>query len=92
MKNNVCIIKLLNGNKGTGFFCKLICNNTILPVLITNNHVINQEILNKNEKILIIINNEVKEIELEKIKYTNEEYDITIIEIKEKKDKINNYL
>ena len=93
MKNNVCRIKLLNGNKGTGFFCKLIFNNKILPVLITNNHVINQEILNKNDKILIIINSEVKEIQLEnRIKYTNKEYDITIIKIKEKKDKINNYL
>ena len=93
MKNNVCRIKLLNGNKGTGFFCKFSYNNKIFPVLITNNHVINKEILNKNEKILIIINNEEREIELKnRIKYTNEEYDITIIEIKEKKDKINKYL
>ena len=93
MKNNVCRIKLLNGNKGTGFFCKFSYNNKIFPVLITNNHVINKEILNKNEKILIIINNEEREIELkDRIKYTNEEYDITIIEIKEKEDKINKYL
>ena len=94
MKNSICKINLLNGNKGTGFFCKILYKNKIVPLLITNNHVINQEILNRNENILITINNnEEKEINLEnRIKYTNEEYDITIIEIKENEDQINNYL
>ena len=93
MKNNVCKINLRNGIKATGFFCKILYNNNELPVLITNNHVINKEVLDKNETILIVINNEEKEIELNnRIKYTNKEYDITIIEIKEQKDKINNFL
>ena len=91
MKNNVCKIYLSDGSKGTGFFCKLPYNQ--LKVLITNNHVIDEKVLKGNEKILISINNEKKkEIELKnRIKYTNKEYDVTIIEIKEK-DEINNYL
>ena len=91
MKENICKIYLNDGSKGTGFFCKILSNNNKeLKVLITNNHVINLEM----EKIKISINNDyiIKEIELNnRIKYTNKEYDITIIEIKEK-DNINNYL
>ena len=74
--------------KGTGFFCKIpYINNKELKVLITNNNVINLE----TEKIIISINND-KEIELKnRIKYTNKEYDIAKIEIKEE-DEINDYL
>ena len=92
MKKEVCKINI-GKIKGTGFFCKIpfIDNNNLLPVLITNNHIIDENILKKG-KILLLINNEEKEIELENIiKYTNKEYDITIIEIKNK-DKIENYL
>ena len=83
--------------QGTGFFCKIPFpdEKNVLPVLITNNHIINEELLYKiNSKILIDIKieGEVKEINLNyRIKYTNKDYDITIIEIKEK-DNINNYL
>ena len=91
MKNNIFKVCLNDGTKGTGFFCKIpFIRNQELKVLITNNHVINLEM----EKITISINNnkEIKEIELnDRITYTNKEYDITIIEIKDK-DKINNYL
>ena len=91
MKNNIFKVCLNDGTKGTGFFCKIpFIKNQELKVLITNNHVINLEM----EKITISINNnkEIKEIELnDRITYTNKEYDITIIEIKDK-DKINNYL
>ena len=91
MKKNIVNIYLNDGSKGTGFFCKIpYINNKELKVLITNNHILNLEM----EKIVITINNdnEKKELELNnRIKYTNKEYDITIIEIKEK-DNINNYL
>ena len=93
MKNNVCKINLLDGTKGTGFFCKIPYNNKILPAFITNNHVINEDILEREDKILILMNKIQIEIELNnKIKYTNKQYDITIIEIKDNKDKINNFL
>ena len=96
MKNNICKIVIGDGSKGTGFFSKIPFpdNNYLIPVLITNSHIITREILEKKEKITIFINNgeEKKEILIENRKYyTNEEYDITIIELKEI-DKINNYL
>ena len=91
MKNNIVKIYLNNESKGTGFFCRIpYINNKELKVLITNNYKIGLDM----EKIVITLNNdnEIKEIELKnRIKYTNKEYDITIIEIKEE-DNINNYL
>ena len=90
MEKSICKILINDGSKGTGFFCKIPFpdNNNKLSVLLTNNHVIND--LNKSIK--IYYDNKIIEIELEnRKKYTNKEYDITIIEIKEK-DKIEDYL
>ena len=85
-------------SKGTGFFCKIPFpdKNNMLPVFITNNHLINEELLNKQDmKIGLNIKEEkeIKEIYFnDRIKYTEKEnYDITIIEIKES-DNIKNYL
>ena len=94
MKNKVCKIDLENKIKGSGFFCKLPFpdNNNLLPVLISNYQIINDSIL-KKDKISLSINNE-KNIEIKldnRIKYINKEYDISIIEIKDK-DGIENYL
>ena len=96
MERNICKINI-GKNQGTGFFCKIPFpnQNKLLPVFITNNHVINNDILNKeNIKIKLEIEGEdnIKEIILNnRMKYTNKEYDITIIEIKEE-DNINHYL
>ena len=96
MKKCVCKIKLKD-IQGTGFFSKIPFPdiNKRLPVIITNNHIINEELLNtKGSKIIIDIKEEdsLKEISLDnRITFTNREYDITLIEIKET-DNINNYL
>ena len=96
MEKNICIIKIDN-NQGTGFFTKIPFPdlNNMLPVLITNNHIINETLLNENNgKISIRIkqDNFYKTLNLNnRIKYTQGDYDITIIEIK-KEDEINNYL
>ena len=97
MERNICEINV-GKNKGTGFFCKIPFpkQDNMLPVLITNNHIIDEGLLNQeNIKIKIDIKEEenIKEIinNNNRMKYTNEEYDITIIEIKEEDD-INNYL
>ena len=96
MERNICKINI-GKNQGTGFFCKIQFpnQNKLLPVFITNNHIINNDILNKeNIKIQLDIKEEdnIKEIKLNnRMKYTSEEYDITIIEIKEE-DNITNYL
>ena len=98
MKKNICKIKMKDGSQGTGFFCKIPFPNRerLLPVLITNNHVINQYLLQKeNENVSLIIKEEkkVKVINLSnRMKYTNPDYDITILELKEEKDDIKNFL
>ena len=89
MKSCVCKINTENGQKGTGFFCKIPFPDFehLLPILITNNHVIDEPILeNEKNKVILLLNNdkEIKEIQLEnRITYTNKEYDITFIELKE---------
>ena len=97
MERNICKINI-GKIQGTGFFVKISFPNkeNMLPVLMTNNHVINDDILNQeNVKLKLDIEKEedLKEIILNKnrMKYTNKEYDITIIEIKPE-DNINNYL
>ena len=89
MKNCICKISTENGPKGTGFFCKIPFPDFehLLPILITNNHIIDESNLeNERNKVILYLNNdnEIKEIKLEnRIKYTNKEYDITFIELKE---------
>ena len=96
MEKFICKIKV-GEEQGTGFFCKIPFpdKENMLKVLMTNNHVINKNILNeKNAKISIDIYEEPKTKYLNlnnRIKYTNEKYDTTITEIKEN-DEIKNYL
>ena len=96
MEKNICKIKI-EDNQGTGFFCKIPFPdlNNMLTVFITNNHIIDKKYLDKqNSKIQLDIKEKTDKININlknRMKYTNEEYDITIIEIKEK-DNIENYL
>ena len=65
MERNICKINI--GNlQGTGFFCKIPFPdmNKLLPVLITNNHIINNALLNEGNARIII---EIKEEENSKI-------------------------
>ena len=87
-----------DGSQGTGFFCKIPfpTREKLLPVLIMNNHIINQDLLHKEkEKVSLIIKNEkkVKTINLNnRTKYTNPDYDITILELRDEIDDIHNFL
>jgi len=104
MENCICKIVKDNGEKGTGFFCIIPFpdQNNILNVLITNNHILNENDIINGKTIKIIIYNEKQNIEKDIImdnsrkKFTilkkEEGIDITFIEIKPKKDKINNFL
>ena len=91
-KNCICIV---NGIKsGTGFFTKILYKDNFLPVLITNNHIINENFL-KNEKILkVYINKKSILININKnskiYSSISSEFDITIIRIDE--DDINDFL
>ena len=91
-----CICNIITKTKtGTGFFCEVPEKN--IKLLITNNHVINEEYLEKGNKIAYTISekqNEIyNEIDLEKDRYklTDKKYDFTIIEIL-KDDNVTNYL
>ena len=43
MKSCICKIFKENNVTGTGFFCKIPFQNNLLPVLITNNHILGNE-------------------------------------------------
>ena len=94
MKNSVCKFHI-EGKKGTGFFVKVPYNNQILNLLITNNHVLNEQDIAAGKVINISLNNEqiFKEIKIDskRKKYTNKDLDVTIIEINNE-DNIKNYL
>ena len=95
-----CICRITAENKsGTGLFCKVPFPdlNNKLPVLITNNHVINEELLlNTKAKIGISTKDgkyskEISFLGKKSITFSEDEYDITIIEIREE-DNIKNFL
>jgi len=90
----VCEITLSEGF-GSGFFCKIPYtenDNLLLPVLITNNHVLSKELLNSKNDIEIIINGETKILSLKQRKIWNDkDMDFTCIEIKEKEDNIHTF-
>jgi len=97
---NVFVIKFIDEKgyetgTGTGFFCKIPLPDEyhLLPVLITNNHIIND--MNKN--LLIIYKDSFKiinMIEFQRRCYTEKDhYDITIIEmLSEDKINLNSFL
>ena len=90
----VCEINLSKGF-GSGFFCKIPYtenNNLLMPVLVTNNHVLSSELINSNNDIRITINGKNKTIPLKQRKiWTDEKMDFTCIEIKEKEDNIDTF-
>ena len=89
MNNSICRIN----DKGTGFFVKIPYKSKLLPVLITTNHIINIDDIQDNKSISILLNNDkkIKTIKLDnRLMYTNEKLDATIIEIKENEDNLNN--
>ena len=89
MKNSLCKIKCSNGGYGIGFFCKIPISDKLnfLPVLITNNHILNKNDISNGKTINLLINDENLSLDIlidnSRKTYTNEiPYDITFIEIK----------
>ena len=60
MEKTICRLKI-EDEQGTGFFCKIPFPNkkNMLPVLITNNHIINDTILYKNNEIITLYMQEI---------------------------------
>ena len=90
IKNSICKI-ITNTKTGTGFFVNI--NEKQIKVLITNNHVIDEEFLERENNIIFFISDIQKEINLriDRFILTDKEFNFTIIEILEE-DNINNYL
>ena len=90
MKNN-SICRINNHGKGTGFFVNIPYKSKFLPVLITTNHAINQDDIQNNKIISLYLNNGKMSIKLDnnRLRYTNEKLDTTIIEIKENDHNLN---
>jgi len=88
----ICKICGANRKYGTGFFCKIPYQKKLLPVLITNNHVLKQDDIINNKIIKITIDDDkiVKYLKMDqsRIRLTNEDMDFTLIEIKPN-DEIN---
>ena len=64
-----CIFKIYISNKeyelkGSGFFCLIPFQNKNFPVMITNNHILNEEILEKEKFISLELNNLIKRIQI----------------------------
>ena len=89
-----CICKIDGSGIGTGFFCKIERGEELIPVLITNYHVIDDNFLNQNKYLKFYINDESYKIDLnpESKIYSspNNQYDMMIIRIKE--SLVNDYL
>ena len=92
-----CICKL-NGSKGiigTGFFCKIKYENSLIPVLITNYHVIDDNYIETNKIIKLYINDDSLIINIGKnskiYSSIRDKYDMMVIRLKEN-DEINNFL
>ena len=66
-----------------GFFCNIPCESNLLPVLISNNNILNEKDIISNKKIKLLLNNHEYEIIISdsRKKYSNDKYNITIIEI-----------
>jgi len=81
-------------------FFKILFQNKLLPVLITNNHILKERDIKNNKIIELTLYNNIEKksedisitIDNSRKRYTNSEIDITIIEIKPEEDKIKNYL
>ena len=84
LEKSICEIIKEDGY-GIGFFSKINYKNNEIYCLLTSNHSITEEMLNK-EYIEIKINNKIKKIYLNKKKWTNKDLDYTCIEISKDDD------
>ena len=91
----ICKIQLKPKGSATGFFCAIPFPDKYnrLPVLVTNNHVLNKNNIMDGKTVKFSIKNdefkfEIK-LDVKRKRYTNEKYDITFIEIKKDIDNLD---
>ena len=87
-KKYCCKIYSKNENIGTGFFCKIILPNSlsILPVLMTCNHVLDEDDIKIAQSINFSLDNEKHKytirLDNKRLVYTNSNMDFTIIQLR----------
>ena len=95
VNNNIkqCVGKIMGKVKGIGTCSFVFFRQMNIKFILTNNHVVSEEFLKSKDKIVIEIDKIEKEINLkkERVIYSNENLDFTIIQILES-DFIDNYL
>ena len=89
MTNSIFKIKENEGEINFCYFCYIKYQGKDVPVVIVNNCLSGDDLGNK---LIINMNGRAKEIELGKTRYLNKEFNISIIEIKEKKIKNINFI
>ena len=84
-----CFCKIIGRKVGTGFFCKIKYKDTLIPVLMTNYHIIDDKFIEENNYIKFYINNNsqiINNINKNDILYSSpnkdDKYDIMIIKLK----------
>ena len=91
-----CICKIEGAKNGTGFFCKIIYEDKLIPVLMTNYHIIDPDYYESKKNIIVSTreNRIVININENKILYSSpiNEYDLIIIKLNESKNEQNQYL
>ena len=98
MEKKLCKIYMANGEFGSGFFCLIPFPDKInrLPVLFTNNHVLDENAIKNGETINLTLDDDKIEkkiiIDDKRKTYTSKELDTTIIELKPNDDGINSFL
>ena len=89
-----CICKISAKSIGTGFFCKMKYENELVPVLITNYHVIDDKFIESKNSLKVYINEKSKFININKNKIiylsSNNEYDLIVIRLQD--GEIEHYL
>ena len=91
-----CVCKIYGeDNIGTGFFIKINGqNNKIYPILVTNNHILKKEDIEKGKEITISINNDDKyliiNIDESRIIFIDNLFESTFVQIKEAEDQFLN--
>ena len=96
MEKSICKIKCPKGGFGTGFFCKIPFPNelNLLPLIITNYHVLDETDLKIGNSFIFSLKNDELIFKIlfdnKRKTYTNEQYDITMIELKQS-DELKGY-
>ena len=92
IKSSTCQIILSDKQKALGYFCKIPFpdEKNLLPIILTSNKILENHYFDKKEiNILTYNNSKVIRINMDnRLNYSNDEYDIAIIEIKEDIDGI----